>query len=494
MRGPIDIPFPLSTFPGSTPQESAGRLINSTAEPLGPNGPSKAAWHRQPGLSQHATTGQTGYRGGLIVNNLAFEAWANNFSTVDSAGVVTSFGTLAGTKKISIARNQDGAGADVVAVDIDNGPFVLAAAGVAAAPVALSLGASGFPQPKSVAFQDGYFHFLAANNTLFASPINALSPFNSQTFVVLQSAADVTGQRIIAFSGLLWAFTTGTCEVYQDTGQPFPAYPYSRLVVIPYGLLQPNAIAGFERGFDNLLWVAQDFGVYRLPYGSLSPTKVSPPDLDRLIEAENKLGNILEASCYAFAGKKFWVLSSPDWTWEANLSALGSGSGWNERWSLNGGILNGRWRGTGGHPAFGKWLMGDTQGGTLAFVDDTNFTELGAPQLYRIESSPVADFPNRLRVARADFNFSTGVGISTGATQNIVNPTVAVSWSDDDGITWKNPILRSLGQQGKSLRTRISVKNTGYSGPQARRWRLDGTDPVPTVFMSATQDDDPKEK
>jgi len=90
MRGPIDIPFPLSTFPGSTPQESAGRLINCSAEPLGPNGPAKAAWHRQPGLSQHAATGQTGYRGGLIVNNLAFEAWANNFSTVDSAGVVTS--------------------------------------------------------------------------------------------------------------------------------------------------------------------------------------------------------------------------------------------------------------------------------------------------------------------------------------------------------------------------------------------------------------------
>jgi hypothetical protein len=369
---------------------------------------------------------------------------------------------------------------------------VLATAGVAAAPVALSLGASGFPAPTSVTFQDGFFHFLAANCKLFASPINALSPFNSQTFVVLQSAADVTGQRIIAFSGLLWAFTTGTCEVYQDTAQPFPAYPYSRLVVLPFGLLQPNAIAGFETGFDNLLWVAQDFGVYMLPPGSLAPAKVSPPDLDRLIEAQNKAGNILEASCYAFAGKKFWALSSPAWTWELNLGS----SEWNERWSLvaSSGILNGRWRGTGGHPAFGKWLMGDTQSGTLAFVDDTNFTELGAPQLYRIESAPVADFPNRRRVARADFNFATGVGIATGATQNIINPAVAVSWSDDDGITWKNPIVRSLGLQDKSLRTRISVKNTGYSGPQARRWRLDVTDPVPTVFMSATQDEDPKEK
>ena len=693
-RGPVPIPFPLSSFPGLTPQESAGRLINCHAEPLGPGGPSQAAYHRSPGLTQfgNAVTANTGYRGGLIVNNLSYETWAGNASTIDAGGNVTSLGTLPGTLKVSIARNQNGAGADVVACDIGNGAFVLktlplanatatvtiggsvfnsgdvvsllftnpaiasfpvtishtlgaaetastiataltasingnsafsqalltatSALGVitvtqqgaigngttiipavsgtgnetvtlvpasgslsggsgtqgitfTGAPVPLStIGAAGFPTPKSVAFQDGYFHFLAANNTLFASDINLLS-FNPLTFIVLTSKADVIGQRVIAFSGLIFAFTTGHCEVFQDTAQPFPAYPYTRSVVLNWGLLQENAIAGFETGFDDLLWVAQDFGVYRLPYGNLSPTKVSPPDLDRLIEKQNTLGNILEASCYILQGKKFWVLSSPGGTWEFNLGT----QQWNERTSLNlTTFQQGRWRASGGHPAFGEWLCGDTQSGTIAFFDDTVITELGAPQLRRIESSPVNSFPDRLRVARADFSYSTGAGLAarslvmtitnavagtggiirltvnstilvstndtvlvsgvTGTTEangtflctvidathielqgtafvnayisggtatdvtaptNVQNPQIAVSWSDDNGVRWKNPVVRSLGLQGKSLRTRVSVKNTGYSGPQARRWRLDDTD-CAAAFMSATQDDDPKEK
>jgi hypothetical protein len=485
-RPPYDIPFPLSTFPGSTPQESAGRLINCHAEPLGENGPSRAAYHRAPGLTQFAATAQAGYRGGLIVNNLSYETWSGQAATVTSAGVVTLLGALPGTKKVSIARDL-AAVPDVVAVDIDNGAFVLSGGG---APVAYN-GGGNLPQPNSVNSMDGFFNFTIADGRVFASGINALTQ-NSLTFVKLQSKSDVTLLRGLNYSGLQFYFTTGGCEVWQNTGTiPSPAFPYSRLVTLPYGLIQANAIAGWETGFDDLLWVAQDFGVYRLPWGALQPTKVSPPDLDRLIKTQAGLGNVLEASAYEFAGKKFWALSSPAWTWECNLGALGPKSGWNERFSLNAGN-QGRWRATGGHPAFGKWLCGDTQGGTLAFIDDTVLTELGAPQLRRIESGPVADFPNRLRVARADFNYSTGAGIATGAAPNIINPSVAISWSDDDGVNWKNPIVRSLGLQGKSLRTRISVKNTGLSGPQARRWRLDDTD-CAAPFMSAKQSDDPRE-
>jgi hypothetical protein len=559
-RPPHDIPFPLSTFPGSTPQESAGRLINCYAEPLGENGPAKAAWHRSPGLTQFAATANTGYRGGLIVASLSYETWSGNASTVDINGVVTSLGTLPGTKKVSIARDQN-ASPHVVAVDIDNGAFTLTGG-----PPASYNGGGNLPQPNSVSFLDGYFLFGIADGRVFASGINALTQ-NSQTFITLQAKADVAGQRVIAFGGLMFGYTTGHCEVWQDTAQAAPAFPFSRLVVIPWGLLQANAIAGFETGFDNLLWVAQDFGVYILPPGSLAPNKVSPPDLDRLVEAQARAGNTLEAGCYIVQGKKFWTISSPAWTWEFNLST----GKWNERWSLNGGTINARWRAIGGHPAFGKWLCGDVQSGALAFVDDTVLTDLGAPQLWRIESAPVTSFPNRIRVARADFNFSTGAGIAvrnlvmtvtgaaagtggvirlavnftqgvnandqvnvagvTGTTEangtwlvkvidathielqgsifvhayvsggtatdvtapvNVINPSVAVSWSDDDGITWKNPILRSLGLQGKSLRTRISVKNTGLSGPQARRWRLDDTD-CGAPFMSATQSDNPQE-
>jgi len=426
-------------------------------------------------------------------------------------------------------------------------------------------GLGRMPQPNSVCFQDGYFFFTIGDGRCFATGINSLS-MNSLTFITCQSRSDVTLLRGIAFSGQLFLFTTGSCEVWQDVANVAPNFPYARQVVLAQGLLQANAIAGFETGFDDVSWVAQDFGVWELTYGSLSPTKISPPDLDRLIEIQHRLGNIIEASVYMFGGKKFWVISSPAWTWEFNLGT----QQWNERTSLNTSGLQGRWRGTGGHPAFGKWLLGDMQSGTLCYVDDQNYTELGMPMLKRLESAPVANFPNRLRVARADFNFATGTGMAvraiimhvTGAaagtggvirltvdsTQqvltndtvivvavggtteangtwsvtvvdathielqgsvfvhawtsggtatdvtappNVINPMVAISWSDNGGLLWKNPLLRSLGQQGQSRNTRVSVKHTGLTGPVGRRWRLDITDPVNAPFMSATQSDDP---
>jgi hypothetical protein len=304
--------------------------------------------------------------------------------------------------------------------------------------------------------------------------------------------------------------------------------------------------------------------VYELPYGTVAPIKTSPPDLDRLIEIENRAGNLLEASVYIVAGKKFWVLSSPNWTWEFNLST----QQWNERWSLTMFGTQGRWRGTGGHPGFGKWLLGDTQSGILCFVDDRARTELGAPMLQRLESGPVINFPDRIRVARADFNFSTGQGqavralvltvegaaagpmgvirlqvdrtqeVNEGDTVNVagvtgtteangawqvhvvdathldllgstfahpytgggtatdvtspstaIDPQVALSWSDDGGLFWGNPLLRSLGEQGIGNVT-IELIRCGIATRYGRRWRIDFTDAVNAPFMNATQSDE----
>jgi hypothetical protein len=541
---PTPIPFPVSSFPGENPQESAGRLINCSAEPLGdpqkPTGPTPQKWRRQPGLSQHAVTAQTGYRGGLIVANLSYETWLNEAATVDASGNVILLGSFPGSKKVSIARNQ-AANPDVLAVDVDNGAYILNTTALASAtatvtiaggafnstdtvslsflnfgiqgfpvtvvytlggaetattvatglknlinanatlagagltalsalgvltisqqgaianstqitstitgtgsetvafnptngiltggtgtpgitftgtPLAYSVG--GGPQPNSVCFQDGYFFLTSANGHVAATALNSLS-VNGLTYITVQAKSDVVLLRGVAFSGLLLLFTTGSCEVWQDAATPAPAFPYARLVVLEFGLIQSAAIAGWETGFSELLWVAQDYGVYWMTAGSVQPIKVSPPDLDRLIEAQVRAGNLLDAGCYVFAGKKFWHLSSPAWSWEFNLST----KKWNERQSFATMLPQGRWRATGGHPAFNKWLVGDTQSGNLLFIDDQNYTENGAPQLFRIESGPVNDFPNQIRIARADFNFDMGVGIAVGNFQMVITGAVA---------------------------------------------------------------------
>lgn len=484
---PVKIPWPLSSAPGATPQESAGRLINCYAEPLGDTGPAKQTWRGSPGLTQFAVTGFTGYRGSILVNNLAFVALANKVVTVDKNGTVTVVGTLTGTKHVTWARNTLAPTPIIQCVDLDNGAFE-----VTTGAVAPFNGGGNLPQPNSIAFQDGYFFWTIGDGRVFASGINA-DTVNALTSTTIQSHAQDLLLRGIPYKGLMLFFKTASCEIWVDQANAVPAFPYSRLSVIDRGLLGTNAIAGWEDGFGKLLWVADDFGVYQFgsdnaglyqsAYG-LQPLKVSPPDLDRLIKAADP--TTLEASCYVHAGHSFWALSSPTWSWEFNIST----QKWNERASLNAGLL-GRWRATGGFNAFGKWICGDTITGNLGYIDDTAFTEFGNPLLARMESGPVRDFPMRLRCARADFDFATGVGITGTTLDNAINPQTAISWSRDDGITWGNPLMRKLGSQAQSER-RVMLMPNVLAGPQGLRWRWDIADPVYRGFIGATMSADPR--
>jgi hypothetical protein len=408
MPKPVPIPFPLSTFPGANPQEGSGRLIGCYAEPLGelskPSSPAPQAYRGSPGLSQHAITGQTGYRGGLLVNNLSYEAFLNTAVTVDANGNLNVLGSFPGAAKISIARNQ-AATPDVIAVDPGNGAYQLSTGGAPA-----FYNASGIlPQPNSVCFQDGYFFFTIGAGQVYATSLNSLT-MNALTFITVQSKADVVLLRGIAFQGYLFLFTTGSCEIWQDAAIANPAFPYSRVGVLEFGLLQSSAIAGWETGFSELLWVAQDFGVYWMTPNSVAPVKVSPSDLDRLVEAQVRAGNALDCGVYSEGGKKFWHVSSPAWSWEFNIAT----KKWNERQSLNAGNY-GRWRATCGHPAFNRWLTGDQYSGNLLYHDATNFTENGNILLFQVESGPVKDFPEQLRIARADFDFDFGTATSAWA-------------------------------------------------------------------------------
>ena len=61
-----------------------------------------------------------------------------------------------------------------------------------------------------------------------------------------------------------------------------------------------------------------------------------------------------------------------------------------------------------------------------------------------------------------------------------------ISWSNDGGVTWGNPLHRELGAQGRAEH-RVTVTRTGLTGPMGRRWRLDVTDPVHVGLMGGVQ-------
>lgn len=480
-----DIPFPLSSAPGRSPPESAGRLVNCFAEALerksgssavkptvyGGEAKAGAVHRRVPGLpvfSTAANLSDTGCRGFLEVNGALYSVIGQHLYLFSSDGSQVTVGAVAGTKKVFMARNNKVPNPDKVMVT-ENGAFTFTDVAVSAYPD------NDLPVPISVTFQDGYFIFPIGDGRVFSSDLNDTA-INSLAFVKAESKPDGLF-RAIAFNNQILLLGQNSTEFWIDTANTAPAFPYSRSTSIPRGLVSTTAIAGHEDGFGGaaLIWVADHNRVVKLNgYGT---DDISPPDLDRLIESVADK-TTLEASVYVASGAPRWVLSSNTWSWEFNLNS----QKWNERESY--GLT--RWRGTQGVWAFGKWIVGDTQSGAL-FTVDSSFAGEGSNRLrYFIESGPVQDFPHRTRIARIDFDFDTGVGNAAGTGTPETDPVVEISWSDDGGTNWSQPVFRPLGQQGRTD-TRVTVNNVGQSGPRGRRWRLAVSDDVYAALIRGSQ-------
>src|SRR6185369_13100116 len=223
---------------------------------------------------------------------------------------------------------------------------------------------------------------------------------------------------------------------WSDTANP-TGFPLSRSTTIGRGLIGRYAVAGYEDGFTKaLIWVAEDNTVVRL--NGVTPEKISPPDLDRAIASVTDK-NTLEATVYFSGGHSRWVISCATFTWEFDLAS----QKWNERLSYG----TTRWRATQLQYAFGKWIGGDTLSGNLLYVNDLAYMEDDDPLVMRVESGPVEKFPNRIQVARADFQLAPGTGVATGADPIQTDPIAQVSWSRDGGQNWSNPLFRKIGPQ-----------------------------------------------
>jgi hypothetical protein len=462
----VAIPLPVSTFPGARPQEGAGRLINCRAEPLGENARASAVRHRVPGLRSFGTSALTGFRGALLNGSTLYTViGAKLVSFTSAGGAGTVIDDLAGTDRVSMAKNNKRPTADMVAV-CQAGTFVLTSSTVT------DLGDADLPSATDVCFLDGYFFFGIADGRCFASGLNATT-VGANDFITAEAKSD-TLYRVISWNGQLFIWSAGSAEVWSGSPVNATGFPFNRSAVIQRGLIAKTAIAGFEDGFGKgLLFVGDDNAVHQL--NGYTPEKVSPPDLDRLIEAVSDK-TTLEAGVYISGGHPIWVLSCAAWTWEFDLNT--------QKWDERNSYLDVRWRGTQPFTAFGKWLCGDTDSGNVLQITRDVHTEAGNPLIAEVWSAPVHKFPNRVRCARVDFDFSPGVGLATGTDPNETDPSVEISYSDDGGYSFTNPRIRKLGKQGKPL-TRVTLFNNGTTGAQGRIWKIRMSDPRHFGLMAA---------
>jgi hypothetical protein len=404
------------------------------------------------------------FRGGAQVGSVLYGAWEGEVYTVNDSGEITLLSTLAGTDNIFIARNN--AATPNIAVVRDDTAFIInTTAGAVQSYPDADVGS-----PTCVAGHQGYFMFGYGDGDIQASDLNG-TDINTLDIARTESNPDGVS-NIISYNNLLYVFGDKVVEIW---GDPVNAsgFPLTRVGFnFKPGLLTPHAIAGWEPEFGHPpIYVGSDNTVRQVQ--GYEAVKISPPDLDTLI-SDVVFKEDLDALVYASRGHAFWQLNGPTWTWVFNVN--------NGKWHQRESHLLTKSRLTRSVPAFNKWLVGDTESTDLLEIDHTAKHEAGDPLIARMESGAVKDFPNRVRVPRADFDFVTGVGVATGTDPTQTDPTVLIEWSDDGGQTWKGPWWRKLGRQD-ATQQRVTVLNTGLTGPMGRKWRWTVSDEVHVGFL-----------
>jgi hypothetical protein len=465
-----DIPFPISSAPGVKQQEGAGRLINCFAEKQEQGAPFPVIWRRCAGLRQVlSVTDHSHFRGGILVASTLIAVFDTRAYAVTRSGEVysaTNLGALNGTDMITVAKNN-AATPDIVAVTSE-GAFNLF---TGSAPS--SFADADLPQPVSVNEIDGYLIFPIGDGRIFATGLNAVT-VATNSFTTEQG---LVNRRGVTFRGEVFIFGDKWTGVYRDAGtSPFPL---ERRFTIPKGIAGTHAIAGWEPGWANeLIWVGEDSIVYKM--NGYTPVAISNHDVARDIEAAGAAGDHdqLEATVYMHGGHAIWRLNYPDnWTWEYNNTT----SNWHERKSY------GRedCRGSGSVRAFDEWIIGDRESGKLFAIDGDYYREGDDPLIAELISGPVAQFPTRYGSPRADFNITAAVGVSSGEDPVQTDPSVLISWSNDGGATWSNPVPRAIGSEGEGKRV-ARVNRIGLVSARGKRFRLQVSDPVHFGFQGAS--------
>jgi hypothetical protein len=463
------LPLPTSSAPGTIPGEGTGRLVNAQALKDGTD----VRWVSVPGLIVQASPGVASPRGGLLVGGTLYLAREGSLWALTAGLALSRVDSLDGANPITMSRNNRGstaesAGPDVVIVS-EVGPFVVQGGKVVDYPDTV-VGA-----PNDVSFLDGYFLFTYANGLIRATgtdatPTNTLA-MSDQSFTVAESSPDGLMRGTVQ-GGLFYAWGQSSIEVYADQG--LTPFPLSRQQVIPVGLFGPWCVAGFEQGWDGpQIFVAADGTVRRLD--GYTPNRISTRAVEHFIAAASG-PNVLRACVYTYGGNAIWSLSSPQGTWEFNVST----GEWHERRSTG---LN-RWRAETSVNAFGRWLVGDIVTGDVLAVRDGARTEAGKPLVSRVESAALRGFPDRIRLGGLTVDIVTGQGDQAGADPVETDPACMLSWSLDGGARWAQPVTRQIGPPG-AYGVAVRVGDLGRASREGVRVAVEVSDPVPFSLRAA---------
>jgi hypothetical protein len=303
---------------------------------------------------------------------------------------------------------------------------------------------------SSVAFLDGYF-FLAERDT---QRVYFIEPGQDDPDGLAFFEAERKPDPLVSLGVLgdeLWLIGGESEEVWAPSGDPDA--PVTRLSARAYqnGCVARDTLVDLN---GTLGWVSSDFEVL-LSRGT--PEAVSTPAIVEALRGSDP--TTFRAWTYQQDSHLFYILTTNTVTLAYDLAT--------QVWAVFSSEGGDTWR---AHLGSGN-IAGDSESGMLWRVDPNVSTDDGAVITREITGGlEVVGRPERIN--------NIAMRAAVGWTQSTVaDPGVEMTWSDDEGATWKAWQRRSLGRMG-DFRTPVIWRKLGMMQRPGRLFRFRVTDDV----------------
>jgi len=412
--------------------------------------PGKAPFVLQsvPGYTLYAT-GPSAVRGCITTNDRCFFVFGSGLYEVANGGATLKGTLLSSTGPVDMAYGIT----QLVIVDGSSG-YVL----TLASDEFVQITAEGFYGSQTVTFIDNYFLFVRpSTGQFYISAINDALTFDALDFATAESQPDnlvaiVAVQRRALLMGAI------NTEIWSDSGGA--DFPFEREgTTIEVGCMAPHSVQVVD---NTAFWLGGDRNgsgiVYRL--NGYQAQRISTQGVEQALQGST---DISRATSYAYQenGLTFYALNAPGlkatWVYEVSSGA------WHERCDLDG---YGQFKADRGvcHAFFeGHHLIGGSDGKVYRL--DRAVHRKASDPLAQERVSPHAAAPG----LKTTFFDAFHLDCTTGEAPQGEDPHVELSWSDDSGANWSNPVSMSIGKVGQRF-ARLTWRRLGAA--RDRVWKL----------------------
>lgn len=383
-----------------------------------------------PGLDLFTNFGEDPIRAIYEVGDKLYIVHRTTFYEVNNAGTVTNKGTLLTNEgRCSIIDN----GVQIMVVDGQYGYIYTLSTSVFARITDADFSAT----PRTVTFNGGYFIITEdSSGKIWISSLYDGTAWNALEFATAESNPDNL-VRVEEYIGHLILFGEDTTEFWVNTGEL--DFPYSRQygTNMEYGLAARWSVTKFDSSIMFLGRSRQgEVKVVKLTGTNAVP--VSDRNLENIFNSGASTLNVTAFS-YMIDGHSMYQISFP----VINRTFVYDGitEVWHEMTSDYS-----RHRGEMGEQFINKQIVSDYANGKIYKFNKETYTDNGSVIIRELTGRHFEENLDYFTVQQFILDCETGIGLSTGQGSD---PQIMMQYSVDNGHTWSEELLRSLGKLGE---------------------------------------------